>query len=248
MKYVNSQLDERFALFEGRQAGPKEKEKKQVDDTTDVMMIEEIPTVPPPQENPSIDFNQTVSKEVTSYLMASSEDEKIVLSAQWLMHQMNTNMELIGNEALAPILNVEVPRNFILKAIMNYHSQMESLEGREKWEPASGVASKAGQNALQQLTKATQPISKMAANPNLPQNIKTAAKNIVSHLLKLKATYNKISNENEDSIMEATNGTMTIPKRDLKAMIATLPNFSGEDDKEWQHGWNFRQHSPALKK
>ena len=80
MKYVNNQLDERFARFEGRQTGPKEMEKKQVDDTTDVMMIEEIPSIPPPQENPSIDFHQTVSKEVKSYLTASSEDEKIVLS------------------------------------------------------------------------------------------------------------------------------------------------------------------------
>ena len=32
--------------------------------------------------------------------------------------------------------------------------------------------------------------------------------------------------------MEATNGTMSVPRRDLKTMIATLPNFSGKDDKE----------------
>ena len=66
-------------------------------------MIGEIPSVSPPQENPSTDFNQPLPKEVAAYLTESSEDEKLVTSVQWLFHQMNTDTDLMGIEALATI-------------------------------------------------------------------------------------------------------------------------------------------------
>ena len=82
MQYVNDQLDERFAKMEERQTGPSIAQKKQVEATPEVMMIKKIPSVSPPQENPSTDFNQPLPKEVAAYLTESSEDEKLVTSVQ----------------------------------------------------------------------------------------------------------------------------------------------------------------------
>ena len=167
-----------------------------------------------------------------AYLKESSEDEKLVTSVQWLFHQVNTDMSLIKNEALTSIRLVEDPRGRIMRAIQDYQSQKGSLQGRQAWAASAAATSILGSQVIHELAKALQPISKIASNQSLPRNVTVAAKNLVSHLHKLKTTYNEISDENQDSITKATNGTMVVPKRDLKAMMATVPDFSGEEDKE----------------
>ena len=130
IQYLHEQLNERFAKWDERQTGPGVAQKKQVEATPEVMLVGELPSAFPPQEDPSTGFDQPLPAEVETYLKELSEDEKLVMSVQWLFHQMNTNTNLMTNEALTSISKVEDPRGRIIRAIQGYQSQKGSLQGR----------------------------------------------------------------------------------------------------------------------
>ena len=97
---------------------------------------------------------------------------------------------------------------------------MEKNEGRN---------SKSGQAAIDKLTLAITPISKIEDDEDVKQEIKTASTCLLNHLEILKSTFNSLTTTNREKINKATSGTLSVPQRSLSAIIETIPPFSGDD-------------------
>ena len=150
IQYVNGQLSEQFAKWDGKQTGSGVVQEKQGESTPEVMVVGEIPSASPPQEHPLTDFNQPLPTDVEAYLKESSEDEKLVVSVQWLFLQVNTDISLIQNKALDPIRWVGPPRDRVMSAMQTYQGIKDSLQGRQAWAATDAATSKQGAQAVQE--------------------------------------------------------------------------------------------------
>ena len=83
--------------------------------------------------------------------------------------------------------------------------------------------------AVDKLTQAITPISKIEDESEVSQEIKIATTHLLQHLATLKTTFDSLTTTNRDRINKATSGTLSVPHRSLTAVIETIPIFSGDD-------------------
>ena len=231
IQYVNDQLHEKLAELTASKVGLEVVQEQQKKTIPEVMVVAEVSSPTSTQEQLGQGYSQPLPTEVEAYLKESSEDKKVLESIQWLFNQVKTDINLVLNGALDPIRAASQPRCHIMQAMQSYQDQKDSLQGRKEWAASKAATTKQGAQAIQELMKAMQPIAVISSDKTLPKDIQRAATSLVSHLHALEVTYNKVTNENTDTITKETNGTMVVPKRELTAMMATVPDFSGEEEK-----------------
>ena len=88
---------------------------------------------------------------------------------------------------------------------------------------------KVWKRSCRQVNTGNNSISKIAADEEIKQEIRTASTCLLNHLDILRSTFESLSTTNASKILKATSGTLSVPQRSLSAMIETIPPFSGDD-------------------
>ena len=89
---------------------------------------------------------------------------------------------------------------------------------------------KVWKRSCRQVNTGNNSISKIAADEEIKQEIRTASTCLLNHLDILRSTFESLSTTNASKILKATSGTLSVPQRSLSAMIETIPPFSGNEN------------------
>ena len=112
-----------------------------------------------------------------------------------------------------------------------------TMEGRRIWDVEMSKTSKGTARSAEKFHDFRTELSIIAADHNISQEIKDAVKHLMSHLYKVYQTLDELTTSNHDFLLENTGGTFSVPKRDLKTMIESIPMFTGETDDD-SHPWS----------
>ena len=71
-------------------------------------------------------------------------------------------------------------------------------------------------------------LSKITRNQTVDPRVRKSTEDLIIHVKSLHDAFDSLTKDNQQHILDSTNGTGIPQKRELKTMIKSLPIFSGE--------------------
>ena len=186
-----------------------------------------------PMDNSKQSSSTTVlSKDLQEYISLSTESPTSVTKAQWLIDLALSNKLDLAKHSNLALINTIIPhRDTLIAAVVSFNKHSTSVEARKAWNSEFSKNAKSTSRATEKLHEFRSGLSMLMIDQTLNSDIRTAIQHLMDHMYQIYKTLDNLTTSNYDYVFERTGGTLNIPKRELKTMINSIPEFSGESDK-----------------